>query len=74
MIISVVTPDALERISRLYGPSGALQRAYYRFTIKCWVNARNPVWAYRKFSPLAPVDDLDRQPRDVEALNGRKAA
>lgn len=55
--------DELERISRLYGPSGALQRAYYRFTIKCSVNARNPVWAYRKFRPLPPAVELLRDPR-----------
>jgi glycosyltransferase involved in cell wall biosynthesis len=58
--------DELERVSRLYGPTGALERAYYRLKIKTWVNGRNPGWAYRKFRPLPPAVELPSNPRSAD--------
>jgi glycosyltransferase involved in cell wall biosynthesis len=57
--------DELARISHEYGPTGRLRRAYYRFGIKAWVNARNPRWMYRKLVSLPPVADLEPAADDL---------
>ncbi len=55
--------DELERVSLEYGPSEPWKRTYYRLMVKSWVNARNPVWAYRKYRPLPPAVELPPEPR-----------
>ncbi|HEY6532738.1 MAG TPA: glycosyltransferase [Acidimicrobiales bacterium] len=56
---SAVRTEAIEEgaeVVRRYAPSEPWKRSLYRYGMKAYVNARNPVWSYRKFRPLPPAE------------------
>jgi glycosyltransferase involved in cell wall biosynthesis len=55
MVHSDVAHDN-DRLAVEHGPAEGWKRAAYRYGLKAMINARNPVWSYRKKRPLPEVD------------------
>ena len=56
---SAVRTEAIDEgaeVVRRYAPAEPWKRNLYRLGMKAYVNARNPVWSYRKFRPLPTIE------------------